>query len=69
MRTSIPPQFAAVEQHIRRAQAARAGAIAEVLAESIVGAWNAIKAVPALLQSDRHRAWRNSVPRLAMARH
>lgn len=56
MGTRSYPEYAAIEEHIRRANSSRLVVIAEVLADFIVDSWNAIKALPTILASDRRRA-------------
>jgi hypothetical protein len=44
--TTLYPQYAAIEQHIRRADLGRIIAISEAIAEFIVDGWKLIQAPP-----------------------
>jgi len=67
MATRNYPEYAAIEQHIRRANIERVVGIAEVFADFILDSWSAIKKVPAFLASDRRRAWSNTAKATSIA--
>ena len=57
------PDFAAIENHIRRARVERSVAIAQFLAGALVGTWRGLRNMGARLANLKtHKAPRTTVP-------
>jgi hypothetical protein len=60
------PDFASLEQHIRKARITRVVAVSNAIAEFVVDCWNALKqpAPPPAILIDRRRESRTNVTRM-----
>ena len=60
------PEYAVIENQIRKARLQRLVTVADTITDFVVGCWNAIKAppaAPAILPIDRRRESRHGVSR------